>query len=125
MSHVKRVIPPYKVISAGDMSGDITGKVTSVTFSDTLTYGIAWTGTSPVGTMKVQGSLDYTETADHTVLDAGTWFDLPLAPAPAVSGATGTLSISLRFHSFPWLRLVYSRSSGTGTMTAWIAGREV
>lgn len=106
----KSVLEPYSIVSAGDMSASITGPETSVKNLDQITYEVVWSGTSPVGTIEVQ-----TQVKD-------VWQAIAL-PTIGVGGNTGNHLITINSAShFQKLRLVYNRSSGTGSMTVSIIG---
>jgi len=114
---------PFSVITNGDMSGNITSKVTIIDNKTIIGYDISWTGTAPVGTMSVQVSNSYSENADGSVRNAGNWTTLTLSAPTPVSGATGNGFIDVDLTGGYAIRLVYTRTSGTGTMNAVICAK--
>ena len=92
-------------------------------------YGVSWTGTSPVGTLAVQVSNDYSLNAEGAVSNAGTWATLPFSVAGtivtslAVTGNTGSIYIDIDTISAYAIRLVYTATSGTGTLSATFNGK--
>ena len=60
-----------------------------------VSYAVTWTGTSPVGTLALEVSNDYSVDATGTVLNAGTWNIAPVdvngafQTSVAISGNTG------------------------------------
>lgn len=114
---------PFSVITNGDMSGNITSKPTIIQKLSMIGYDISWTGTAPVGTMSVQVSNTYSENADGTVRNAGNWTTLTLSSPTPVSGATGNGFIDVDATGAYAMRLVYTRTSGTGTMNATITAK--
>lgn len=131
-------IPPQVVIgtgSPGSVSGDMSASITSaVTILGASTLGsmsYSWTGTSPVGTIALQISDDYALSADgKTVVNAGTWnsvyFQLngssTLVNSAPLSGNSGNGIIE--FNTGAWaIRTVYTRTSGTGTLSATITAK--
>ena len=114
---------PHAVIDAVSMGASITSEVTIIQKLSLVSYAIEWTGTSPIGAMSVQVSNDYTQNGDGTVRDAGTWNTLDLSSATNVSGNTGNGFIDIYASGAYAIRLVYTRSSGTGTMRAIISGK--
>lgn len=88
-----------------------------------LSYDISWAGTAPVGVMSVQVSNTYSQYADGTVRNAGNWTTLTLSAPPAVSGNTGNGFIDVDATGAFAIRLVYTRTSGVGTMNATISGK--
>jgi hypothetical protein len=113
MSTGKRVIPPFQVMIAADLAGNVTSSETDVMGLDYARYDIAWSGTAPIGVMTVE----YLKDGDATwaTLDVGTI---------AVSGASGTHEILFTELPFKRIRLKYTRTSGTGTMNAYITAKE-
>ncbi len=114
---------PFSVITNGDMSANITSKVTIVQKLSMISYDVSWAGSAPVGTMVVQVSNTYTENADGTVKNAGSWTTMPLSVVPSVSGSSGNGFIDIDVTAAYAIRLVYSRVSGTGTMNATITAK--
>jgi hypothetical protein len=102
------------------MSGNITSAVTIVQKLSMISYVYLWSGSSPVGTVSVQVSNDYSQNQDGTVKNAGTWNSLPLSAATAVSGNTGNGAIDIDALGFYAIRTVYTFSSGAGTLNCII-----
>lgn len=117
------ILSPFPVITNGDMSGNIISAVTVIQNSSMLSYDISWAGTAPVGVMSVQVSNTYSQYADGTVRNAGNWTTLTLSAPPAVSGNTGNGFIDVDATGAFAIRLVYTRTSGVGTMNATISGK--
>lgn len=117
---------PYPVITNGDMSGSLTSVVTIIQKLSMISYSLSWAGTSPVGTVSVQASNDYAVYPDGTVKNAGTWSTLTLSvngspvSTIAISGNTGNGLIDLNSCAAYAIRLIYTRTSGSGTMQAVI-----
>jgi len=120
---------PQKVLDAGDMSGDLTSDPTILQSLSKASYAISWSGTSPVGTVSVEGSNDYSLNPDGTVANSGTWDALTLmvsgSPSSTVgiSGNTGSGIIDITDTAVYAIRLIYTSASGTGSLTAWINGK--
>lgn len=114
---------PYSVITNGSMAGNITSSVTITQKLSLVSYAVSWTGTAPVGAMSVQVSNDYSLYPNGLVNNAGTWNTLPLSASTAVSGGTGNGFIDIDANAGYALRLVYTRTSGTGTMNATVTGK--
>lgn len=124
MSASRKFISPNKVITAGDMSlASLTSKVTVLQTDDQVAYQLVWSGTSPVGAAKIQGSLDYLPGNGGVVLNAGNWVDIPVAPALNVSGNTGSLLALLQLVAFPYIRLVYTKTSGIGSLNVNVSSK--
>lgn len=114
---------PYPVIVNGDMSGNLTSKITQIPNLSLLSYSVVWSGTSPAGTVSVQVSNDYTTDAAGTIKNPGTWNTLPLDSATPVSGSTGNGFIDIDLNAAFAVRLVYTRISGTGILNVVVNGK--
>ena len=123
------VIPPV----AANMAGNITSAA-SVLQSITLgSYSFSWNGTSPIGTITLEGSDDYSLGASGQVENPGTWTVLPLlvslnggaltsAQSAAVTGNSGTGIIEWSTGLYA-LRVIYTATSGTGTLSGIYTGK--
>ena len=115
-------LKPFAVVTNGDMSGSITSAVTIVQQLSMISYGYSWSGTSPVGTISIQASNDYSVDAGGTVKNAGTWNTLTVesggsaVSSVALTGNTGNGLIDVVQTAGYALRTVYTRTSGTGTL---------
>lgn len=116
-------LDPVSVITNVSMASSITSAVTIVKKLSMISYDISWTGTAPVGVMSVQVSNTYTQNADGTVRNAGNWTTVTLSSSTNVSGNTGNGFIDVDATGANAMRLVYTRTSGTGTMNATIAAK--
>lgn len=124
MSASKRILAPYHVISAQSMTGDVTGAATNIQYLDNVSIQLNFTGT-PTGTFSIQGSLDHAESSPGVVTNAGNWIAITLPTSPAASGSAGNILIDMQELSFPWVRIVYTHASGTGTLDAYISGKSI
>lgn len=88
-----------------------------------ISYDISWSGTAPVGVITVQVSNSYSLNADGSVRNAGSWTTLTLSSATNVSGATGNGFIDIDQIAGYAVRLIYTRTSGSGTLNVLIAGK--
>lgn len=119
---------PFPVVINGDVSGNITSIVTIVQKLSELSYDVSFTG-APVGTLSVQISNTYKENAAGQVQIPGNWTNLPLAGVLVVNGSIPiTAAITNGFIDIDELgayamRLMYTATSGSGTMNATIAGK--
>ena len=104
----RRPLMAYQPIKDGDMSADIEGTEADIQNYDVLGYQVSWVGTSPVGEMFVQFRI------------ADLWYNLQMDTMP-VTGNSGDMAILVKKDS-QWeaVRLFYERTSGIGTMQAFI-----
>lgn len=117
------LLQPAPVITNGAMAGNITSLVTVISNISMMSYSYSWSGTSPVGTITVEVSNDYTQNAQGGVANAGHWEQLSLSNAAAVSGNTGTGYIDIDQLGAYAIRTVYTAVSGTGTLQAIFKGK--
>ena len=99
--------PGLKVLTAGDMSGNLTSDAFTVQHTPIVCIQAVWSaGSTPVGTLQLQGSVNGTD-----------YFDV--GSTVAVSGNTGTKQVTDANAGYLFARLVYTRTSGSGTLNAW------
>lgn len=96
----------------------LTSEVTCIAFLDNIGIQLNFTG-APVGAFDIQVSIDY----DKDKGIPGTWLSLPLTPAPSAAGAPGSIYLDLNQLSAPFIRVVYTKTSGTGTLNSFISGK--
>lgn len=115
----KNVLKPIPLFTSADMSGNLTSGAVNIQFLDNVSMQLVFTGV-PVGTFSVEGSLDYEANpmAPDVVLNAGNWTAITLTPPPTASGGSDSILLDLYGLSFPYLRLVYTATSGSGFLTA-------
>lgn len=124
MSGRKNALPKFKIVSAGDQSqATVTSSVTNIEFMDNIGIQVnILTGTAS-GTFDVQISADHFE-VNQNVQTAGNWISLGTPyTATVTSGSPANIYFDLNQLSAPWVRLLYTKSSGTGTFDAFIAGK--
>ena len=121
--------PVFNSDTGQDMSGDITGLVSIVQDIIKVGYGISWRGTAPVGILNVQVSNDYSVNSQGDVLNAGTWNTMPfdlngttVSDLP-VSGDNGNGFIEIDVTAAYAMRLIYTATSGVGTINAIATGK--
>lgn len=75
------------------------------------------------GVLQVQVSADYAQDFLGNVTNAGHWIDLIPASETIAAGAPDDVYFDLTELSAPWIRLIYTRTSGVGTLNAYITGK--
>lgn len=98
---------------SGDMSADIVGPTTNIDTGDQVCYQVSWTSSNAVGTISVQGSVDGKNFQDLT-------FN-PALTQPASNN--GTYLINLALVPFPFIRLKYTHSSGSGSLVVYMSAK--
>lgn len=125
----RTTLRPYQTIKNGDMSDDIISDVTILQSLTKCSYSYSWTGSSPVGSISVEVSDDYSVNPDGSVENVGTWNLLPVnlsgtvVTTIPVSGNSGSGGVDIDSISFYAIRTVYSSDSGTGSLNATIVGK--
>ncbi len=112
----------YRLVTDGDMSGSITSRAQQLTEMAMACIQAVFTGT-PNGTFKLQVSTTHKEDNQGNILTAGTWTDYTGSSQAIV--AAGDFAWNLSTTPYPYVRLVYTRSSGTGTLNVTINGKGV
>lgn len=105
---------PIKIVTAGSMGTSLNSIPVDMTTVQNASIMAVWTGT-PVGTLKLQISNDIVDSCTQVT----NWVDYS-GSSTAVSSA-GNFEWNLGIANYKCLRMVYTRSSSTGTMNA-IAG---
>lgn len=97
---------PLAWSSSGDMSqATLTTAQGNCQHTPIISVECAWTGTSPVGTVQLQGSVS-----------GSAYFNV--GSTVAVSGNSGTVQVSDANAGYNFFRVLYTKTSGTGTMAA-------
>jgi hypothetical protein len=123
MSASRARIPNYNIIGtttganpavvSGSMAANIIGPTTQITMIDQVCYQVTWTSSNAVGVISVQGSND-----------GLTFYDLTFSPALAQPNSdNGGYLINLALIPFSCIRLVYTRTSGTGTLNVVLGAK--
>lgn len=124
----KNSILKFQIMTSGNMaSASITSTVTQIQFLDNIGIQINYTGSSPVGVVNVQISADYAQDPQGVVTNTGNWINMTFGTTTdiAIPGATSPIYFDIQETSAPWIRVVYTKTSGTGTMNAFITAKEV
>ncbi len=125
----RTALRPQVVINAQSMATSITSDPTILQSLSCGSYSISWSGTSPVGTLVLQVSDDYKLNPKGAVENAGTWNTAPVSvdgsteTSMPVTGNTGTGFIDILGTGAYAIRLVYTATSGSGTLTAVVNGK--
>ena len=120
---------PFPVIVNGNMASNITSAVTVLQSITKISYQFSWSGTSPVGTIALQLSNDYSLLPNGSVNNAGTWTTATIsvngspASSVAISGNTGNGVIDVSPTATYAARVVYTAASGSGTLNCTIMGK--
>ena len=125
----KTILVPYNVIPpiAGNMLSILVSLPTKVQMEDVIGYSLNWSA-GATGTFSFQCSADYTPNApfpsDYSA-SAGTWTPITLNNTITASGTADNAYVDLQLLSAPWVRVVYTPASGTGTLSAWVTAKSL
>lgn len=115
----------FKMVSAGDMSGNVSSSAQNIQITDNIGIQVNILTGTPTGTFDVQVSADHVE-INNQVQTAGTWVSIGTPYQSAITaGAPTNVYFDLNQLSSQYVRLLYTRTSGTGTFDAFIVGKGV
>lgn len=114
---------PYPTIVDGDMSADITSEVTIIQKLTGISFSYVWAGTAPEGRIVVEVSDDYSQNADGTVRNPGSWNECPLSAVTLITGDTGTGFIDMAGCMAYAIRTRYIFDSGVGVLQSIITAK--
>ena len=113
-------IRPYPIYpTTAVTSGNKTSAVTSIFNQDNVGLQLIWTGTL-AGTFDVQVSADY----NRDTL-AGTWTSVGLPAVQTAAGSASNAYVDLNQLSAPWVRVVFTYTSGSGNLTEYLVAKGV
>jgi hypothetical protein len=111
----KNVVKSYKMIDAGDLSGNITSSTTNVINLDKASVHLNWSGTSPVGVITVEARNG----------EGDSWYELDMGSTMNISGNSGNHQLLFLELPVTDIRIVYTFSSGVGTLDATFTSKVV
>jgi hypothetical protein len=107
-------------VNAASMATNVTSPASIIQRLPGIAYDIQWTGT-PTGTFAIEVSNTYSQNADGSVRNAGSWSTIPSASFsgtyPVPSGNAGTGFIDVVGTQAYAVRIVYVAGSSTGSLT--------
>lgn len=108
-----------QIITDGDMSGDVTSSVINLMNNYAFSIQCIWSGgAAPIGNFKLQGSNDNADqNGINAIIVPTNWTDINSSVQP-ISGTPGSLLFDVTECSYRWARVVYLRTSGSGTLQA-------
>ena len=113
----KNVLIPYRIVNAVSAGATATSGSTSIRFLDNVSVSVQWSaGSTPVGVYTIEGTVD-----------GLIWKTVPddAATTASVSGASGSYMLKFSNCAFDKMRVVYTRTSGSGTLDAYIMGKSL
>lgn len=108
---------------SGDLSGSLTGNAIDCTGLDNLAIQLVISGgAAPTGTFVVQMTSD--ANPDGSVAAAANWTDLVFDTTPTITTTPDDLLLNIKQWPGKFIRLNYTRTSGTGTLTATMTAKQ-
>lgn len=114
----KNIILTHKIFQSTDISTNQTSGNTNTANLDSGSIYVEWTGSSPVGVLTVEATND-----DPTSPAGAVYRELSFGNAINISGNSGNHELILNQLPFRAFRLVYTASSGTGSITATLTAK--
>lgn len=102
------------------MASSITSAAQPCQFQDNIGIQLAWTGDA-VGDFTVEVSVDHNPVTNT----AGSWATLTLSSTIAAASVADNAYIEINQLSAPYIRVVFTRTSGTGVLNCHIAAKGV
>lgn len=126
MSGRKFSLIQFNVANSISMSSGVTyiSSVTNVQFLDNLGIQFNYSG-NPTANFFVQASADYLQDQQGVVINAGNWRAITLNPAPAATGSADTIYCDINQTSTPWIRSLFTCSTGAGACQIWVTAKQV
>jgi len=110
----KRTLKPFLLFNAVDLSVNQLSVLTTVNWLDNVGIIVTWSGTTPVGVFTVECSND-----------GVVWSTLNFGSVIQISGNTGDANINMNQLPFDNIRVRYTATSGTGTLSASLSIKQV
>jgi hypothetical protein len=98
-----------------------TSQVTQIQFLDNVGIQTDLVGATLAGSIDAQVSANFARDNQGNVTNPGTW--VTLATQAITAGQPTTTYMDLNQLSAPWIRLVWTRTAGTGTITSIITAK--
>lgn len=114
----KSVVAGFPMIQSGDLSANITSEIVSVKNLDNASIIVTWTGATPIGVLTVEARNNGKGGATPEP-----WYTLDMGAAITISGNSGNHQLIFNLLPFTDLRLIYTATSGTGTLDAVITSK--
>ena len=113
--------------SATSLAASFSSTPFDIRTLDNIAVQLNATTSNAVGTFSVQGSLDYNPGGSTSPSGpvAGNWIAITLPAIPTLASVDAQFLLDLNQLSFPWLRIAYTRTSGTGTVDIYVSGKAV
>lgn len=117
-------IAQFPLLTNVSMAASVSSSPINIQQMSYVGFDVSWTGT-PVGTFSVEVSNTYKQSGEGVVLVAGNWTALTLSAVVSATGTSGNGFIDIDGVSADWIRLTYTRTSGTGSLSATASAKVI
>jgi hypothetical protein len=121
---LKPILDQTVLVEAGDLSSDFISRALEIKYMDNIGIQLKWTG-NPVGLFSVQVSANYKEDINHNVINPGDWVSIPASPLITGNGVPDLAYIDINELSSLYLRIKFTRTSGTGVLNCIAVGKMI
>lgn len=121
----------YKLSAAQSLAASFVSVATNIEYQDNVGYQFNVLSGSPTGALSVEISVDYNQDTNGNITNAGHWVQLfqPDGTTPVqislAAGLPASSYIDMTQLSAPWIRFRYTRTSGSGSLDAFITAKMV
>ena len=105
------MLAPTQFVSAASLGADYTSATENIQAYRTVCLELQWTGT-PTGTITIYGSVSGTN-----------FYPLPSLSVNSPAGSADGTLVDLTYTGVMYVYVQYTRTSGTGTLNAYIGGK--
>jgi hypothetical protein len=122
-SNAERVLSSYKVLDAVSLAGDAASGEVDISRTDNASFHILC-GAGATGEFFIQGS-------NKPSSGASEWVTIPVVDSTgaaitlAVTGTATNFLVNMQGLATTYIRVIYTRTSGTGTVNAYMTAKDL
>lgn len=120
---MKPNLPLVNFIPSTSLGASFSSSPIRIFYQDNVAIQLDCTTSDAVGTFAAEVSVDYQENFPDGMAQNGNWVALPLPSTPTLAGANQVIILNLNQLSMPYIRISYTRTSGSGTVNGFIVGK--
>lgn len=131
MGSTKNSLISFKALNAASLAADANGPATNIAFMDNISVHIKC-GAGATGEFFVQGSnVSGNDGVEWNGPGTDDWVTIPFVDSAgaavtlAVTGSATDFLCNAQGLAFTYLRVIYDRTSGTGTASAYVTGKSI
>lgn len=119
----KLVLEHFRLATDQSMAASFNSNPFHCALFDNIYIQMNCVGTM-AGTFAISVSGDHKET-NGVITNAGNFIPLTLPQVPTCAGADIYLAVNVQLLGAPWMRVEYTRVSGTGVCNLWLASKMI